>query len=197
MIALLPGSREQEIRQNLPLQLEAARQIRDHCEDATFVVANPGHDEKIVELLAKGVEHRRFPGLHLRLGSPYDVMAAADLALVTSGTATIELTYFRVPMIVTYRTGALTATLGRLLTKTRHIGLVNILGGKEVVPEFFTHRDCSREIAERALELLPGGPKRCGVVAELARIREEMGGPGASERAARVILELARSRPRS
>ncbi len=192
LIALLPGSRRQEISNNLPTLLLAAKKLATRFEGSTFVIANPGQNPDHVQLLKHLLEESGVPGVQLHLGSPYEIMSEADVALVTSGTATIELTFFETPMVVIYRTTWLNARLGKMLTKTNHIALVNILAGKEVVPEHLTSRECSNEIADEAAAILGDSSIREAMVGELQRVRASMGGQGASLRAAEVILRAAR-----
>lgn len=190
LVAILPGSRAQEISLNLPIFLRAAAILAERHPGTTFAVPNPGQDPTIVELLETGLRDHPIPGLKLHLGSPYEIMSEADVALVTSGTATIELTFFETPMVVGYQESRIAVALGKRLTKTDHIALVNILGRGEIVPEYFESHDCSEEIARDATALLSPGTLRDETIRALRRVRESMGEAGASRRAAKTILEL-------
>ena len=121
----------------------------------------------------------------------YDLMAYSDAAIVTSGTATLETGWFGTPMAVVYRTSALTYAIGRLLVDVRSIGLVNIVAGRPIVPEFIQGGMTVRNIADAVGRFLDDGAQASRIRGELSVVREKLGGPGASDRVARGILSLA------
>jgi len=121
----------------------------------------------------------------------YDLMAYADAAVVTSGTATLETGWFGTPMAVVYRTSPLTYAIGRLLVSVKSIGLVNIVAGRPVVPELVQGRMTPRNIAGALGPMLDDDSVSASIRRELSVIREKLGGPGASARVARGILSLA------
>ncbi|MCC6695277.1 MAG: lipid-A-disaccharide synthase [Candidatus Hydrogenedentes bacterium] len=185
IIGLLPGSREQEIGRLLGTMLEVARGIQGKYPEARFVV--PCVDEARaaqVRTLAAG-----FP-LETVIGKTYEVLDGARFCLVASGTATVEVTLFNVPMIILYRVAPVTYWLARMLVRVDHIGMVNILAKKRVVPEFVQHEATVKNMLPVALELIAEGELRTRMLEDLAAVREQLGGPGASRRAAEQILAV-------
>jgi lipid-A-disaccharide synthase len=188
LVGLLPGSRPQEVDRMLPLLTEAARRLAATRPEARFLVAlAPTVD-------AAAVARRLGEGLPVRIvqDRTYAVMRAADLLLVTSGTATLEAALLGTPMVVCYRVSRLTEALGRRLLRVPWISLVNIVLGRAVVPEIFQRRDLSpARVAEEALRLLatPGA-----LEAQRDAFRElagQLGEPGVGDRAARLVLAAA------
>ncbi len=129
--------------------------------------------------------------VRLLQNATHDIMKNSDLAVVTSGTATLETGYFGTPMIVVYRTSWPTYAIGRLLIRVKNIGLVNIVAGRGVVPELIQHRVTPEGIAAEAERLLGDAAARTAMSADLRVIRERLGSPGASKRVAEAILALA------
>ena len=115
------------------------------------------------------------------------VLAASDLLLMASGTATVEATIFGTPMIVTYKTGALNYLVFRAMARVKHVSMANILEGREVIPEFLQSRARPELIAAEAVSMIEGGGLS-HMREELARVRAKLGTPGASDRAAAEVL---------
>jgi len=186
LVGLLPGSREAEVRRHLPLLLDAARRIRGRQARTRFVVpAAPTVDRGALEAagLASGLP------LQVLRGEAYRVMAAADLLLVTSGTATLEAACYGTPMVVLYRLSRLSYALARLLVRgVSHISLPNILAGRAVVPELIQDRASPDLLAAAALRLLEDETARAAQRAALLDVRARLGEPGAGQRAARAVL---------
>lgn len=186
LLGLFPGSRRQEVERILPVMAEAARAL---CAGRTLqpaigVAPNLG-PEFVGGFTGKGT------GIAMVENGTYDLMAYADAAVVTSGTATLETGWFGTPMAVVYRTSPLTYAIGRLLVNVKSIGLVNIVAGKTVVPEFVQGAMTSSKIAGAIGRMLDDASVAASVRKELSVIREKLGGPGASARVARGILSLA------
>jgi lipid-A-disaccharide synthase len=185
LVALFPGSRPLEIEKILPAMVDAARRlVRTHGAQAALgVAANLGADA------VRRYVPPEAPVAVLE-GATHGLMAHADVALVTSGTATLETGWFGTPMIIVYRTSPISYAIGRTLVHLPYIGLVNIVAGKKVVPEFVQREMTAAKLADEAGALLDD-PSRAGRMREdLAVIREKLGGPGASDRVARGIIEL-------
>ena len=185
VIGLLPGSREQEIRRILPPMIETAKGIREKYPRAKFVTAcvDKQREEQIRALAGD------FP-VETHVGGMYDVLGPARFCMVASGTATVEAALFGVPFVILYRVTPVTYWMARMLVDIEHIGMVNILAGKRLVPEFVQGRAAAREILPTALTLIDESPERRAMIGGLAAVREVLGGPGASERAAREILTV-------
>ncbi|MBI1321135.1 MAG: lipid-A-disaccharide synthase [Candidatus Hydrogenedens sp.] len=185
VIGILPGSRAQEIGRLLAPMLDVARRIQEHYPDARFVT--PCANEKRADQI-RGIA-KDFP-LEVMPGTMYDVLHAARFCLVASGTATLETALFGVPMIIAYRVSPLSYALARALVDIKHIGIVNILAGKGIVPEYVQGAMKPKAIAADALELIGDTPRRAAMLEDLAAVRASLGGGGASENAAREVLSM-------
>lgn len=185
VIGILPGSREQEIARLLPTMLETARGIAAAIPEARFVCTCVDETRAAQIRAISG----NFP-MDIGIGTTYDLLQTARFCMVASGTATLETALFGVPMIVLYRVSPLSYLIARTLVDIEHIALVNILSGKRVVPEFIQHDAQPERILPVALELIHDTPARRTALEDLAQLRGIMGPPGASERAAREVLEV-------
>ncbi|HXG60907.1 MAG TPA: lipid-A-disaccharide synthase [Planctomycetota bacterium] len=186
LIGLLPGSRASQFAALFPILRRAAELIARDVPGARFVVAcAPAIDPRRAEGAGFAVVHNRTP----------EVMAASDLLLTASGTATLEAAIYGTPMIVTYRLNPLTAlTLGPLI-RVKHYALVNIVAGREIMPEYYQFRARPELIAREAVAILREG-RLPGMRRALEEVRRRLGEPGASLRAAREVLAVARERRR-
>jgi len=187
IIGLLPGSRKQEIINFLPVLLEAAKTIRERIPDAIFLIpcSSPANMETVKAVIGSA----NIP-VKVFLGKIHEVARTACCCIVSSGTATLEVACFGTPIIVVYRTGHLPWLLSRMLLHVDHISLVNIIADKEVVPELLQYRMRPEFLAETAVELCRNEEKRTAMIEGLAKVRESLGGPGASRRAAAVVCEV-------
>lgn len=184
-VALLPGSRHNEVSRILPDLLAAAPLIRAQVPDAQFVIARAPH---LDDHLFAGA--RDLAGCVVVNGDTDTVLASADLALTASGTATVQTALHDTPMVIVYRVSPLTYQLGRRLVNVPAIGMVNLIAGEAIVPELIQHEFTPRSVAREAIALLTDRERAARVRAGLARVREQLGGPGASGRAARAILNV-------
>jgi len=192
-VGLLPGSREQEIRRLLPVMIEVARGIRTSYPDARFLTpcVDETRERQVRELAGD------FP-LETSVGKMYEMLEAVRCCLVASGTATLETALFAVPLVILYRTSPLNYWIARRLVRVEHIGLINILAGRGMVPEFIQRDACAEKVLPVALELLDDTPRRAQMLADLQRVREMLGRPGASARAAAEIMKVVnRERPKA
>ncbi len=190
-IALLPGSREDEVKRHLPVMLEAAKILSADLPNLQFVVAKP---ETLAESLyhqiidGSGGTARRAPTFRIITSHTYDILHIADAAMVSSGSATMETALMNVPMVVIYKTNWLNYLLGRLLVKIQHIALVNVVAGKKIIPELIQHQATGANIA-KALRPMIGPVEMADYVREeLKKVRRQLGFPGAAVRASEVIL---------
>jgi len=186
-VALLPGSRKKEITQLLPDILGAARLLKAKFADVQFVLpVAPTLERELVEgfVQASGVPVRIIDG------RVYDALQASDAAIVTSGTATLETGLMAVPMVIVYRVSRLSYLIGRMIIRVRHIGLVNIVAGKTVVPELIQDDVTPAKIAEAIGDVLADPELYRKVRDDLRQVRVQLGEGGASHRAASVVLEL-------
>jgi lipid-A-disaccharide synthase len=185
MLALLPGSRGAEIRQLLRPMLGAAKILTKEIPSLEVVLpVAPTVRRETIE--AAGREAGFVP--KLVDGRAREVLGACDAALVASGTATLEATLARAPMVVAYRTAWLTYAVYRLFVRAPLISLPNILAGKEVVPELLQGAVTPEAMAGRVRPLLTETPQRRQMVEALSRVRDGLGTPGASLRVAGSVL---------
>ena len=187
IVTLLPGSRSSEIAQHMPTLIEACRLILEK-HPAQFVLAlAPGTTAAQV---ARYLHLRPQVRLCVVEEATYDALGAADLAIVTSGTATVEAALMDTPMIVVYRLAPITAAIARLLVLTPMFAMVNLIAGKRVVPELIQKDFTPERVADEAVRLL-GSPQALADMRQgLAMIREKLGPPGATDRAADIIADM-------
>jgi len=187
VVALLPGSRRNELRQILPVLVEAAALIRRAVPAVQFLVARAPHlgDELFAPLGAIGP-------VALVDGQADQVLAAADLAIVASGTVTVQAALHECPMIVVYRLSALTYRLGRPFVRVDTFAMANLVAGRRVVPELIQDDFTPAAVAEHAIGLLRDPQRRDAMRRELQAVRAAIGPPGASARAAQIVLEVGR-----
>lgn len=189
LIALLPGSRTAEVRYMLNEFVAAARTLsRDHGLIPVIALAPTLTPERL--RTEYGVD---LSGVHIIEGDTYSIIAASELALVTSGTATLETALLECPMVISYKMSALTYILGRMLvTGVDFIGMPNILAGRRIVPELIQGEMNSRNLV-RAAEPLLSPTIRAETVAALRELRAKLGAPGAARRVAMTALEMIES----
>jgi lipid-A-disaccharide synthase len=190
LIGLLPGSRKQEIKSFLPTLVETAKILLERMPDARFLI--PCSSAANMETIREIIGDEKLP-VSLFLGKIHEVAAAARCCIVSSGTATLEVACFLTPLVVVYKTGHLSWLLARRFLTVDHISLVNIIAGKEVVSEMLQYKMRPELIADEAARLCVDGERRETMVEELRKVRERLGPPGASARAAEVVLRLIRS----
>ena len=185
LVAILPGSRRAELAQHLPI-LRAAALLIQRVYPVQFVVAAAA--STTVEELPSGWD----ASLKLRVveNQTYDALAAADAAIVSSGTATVEAALLDVPMVVVYRVTALTALLAKPLVRTPYFSMVNLIAKRRVVPELIQTDFTPDRLAQEVLQLLQNQAAREQVRSGLAEVRQRLGPPGAVERAAEAIAAL-------
>ncbi len=185
VISLLPGSREQEIHYILPLLLDTASLIRKERPGSRFLLPLAGTiDEGLIQ---PHLRQRSLP-LQILRGRTYDAVAASDLALVASGTATLETAILGTPLIVVYQTNLFTSVLSKFLVQSPHIGLPNVVAGRQVVPEFIRWNFTPANVARETLSLLNNPDRLQRMRADLAEVRSTLGTPGAGERVADHIF---------
>jgi lipid-A-disaccharide synthase len=189
VLGLLPGSRIQEIRRIFPVMVDAARRLRA-AEPGLRVLASAAdglpRDEYLRILGAPSGEDT----VQLVEGPAVTIGAAADVLLVTSGTATLESALAGTPLAVLYRTSPLTWLIGRSLVRIPRIALVNIVAGEELAREFLQDDARGDRIAAHVRELLADPGRRAALSLRLRALRERLGG-GSSRRTAEIVLAEA------
>ena len=194
-LVLMPGSRVGEIRRLLPLLRDAAARLQAERKDVDVVLVRA---DSVSEVLLRGIVGAALDGWKVVSGPHLGLLAASDVLLVASGTATIEGVLARIPMVVVYRLNALSYLLGRLLVKVKHIAMANILcddgTGRRTVPELVQGEATAERIALEAAAFLDDPALDHATRQALGRGRSGLGEPGAAGRAADAILvSLGRS----
>lgn len=181
VIALLAGSRKQEIESNLPMMLQAVGQFPDY---QPVIAGAPGIDEQFYAPYLQA-------GAKIIFGQTYRLLKHSCAALVTSGTATLETALFRVPQVVCYATpmAKLYSWLKRHFLKVRFVSLVNLIAGREVVTELVAADMCLPNVISELAMILPGSKERDVMLSEYDRMIDILGEAGASERAAKIMIE--------
>ncbi len=181
IIALLAGSRKQEIKDNLSRMMEASRSFPQF----QFVIAGaPG-------IAPEFYSHYLTDGAKIVFGETYRLLRHSEAALVTSGTATLETALFRVPQVVCYYTaaGKLVSFLRRHILKVKYISLVNLVSGSEVVTELVADGMTVDNIRRELSAIIEGGSRRMQMLSGYDRMIQILGTPGASERAAKLMVK--------
>ena len=182
LLALFPGSRAQEIARHLDRFVETARVLQRRDPALKVVVSAAPHVE---------IAPERCPFPLVRSAS-FAVLRAADAAMCKSGTTTLESAVAGCPLVVAYRTSAITYAAAKRLVRIRHIGLVNVVAGHEVAPEFVQEALVPERVADVLAELLDRtSARRATMIVELDRVRASLGTPGAADRVAAMALSLA------
>jgi len=183
-IALLPGSRKQEVTAMLPVMLAASRQFPDH-HFAVGTVSNLPvslYDTLLAD----------YPDIIRLHDAAYDLLHRSDAALVTSGTATLETALLNVPEVVLYKTPRWYYEIGKRILAVPYLSLVNLIAGRLVVCELI--HDCTPDrVAEELRAILPGSPRREAMLRDYAEVQQKVGGPGASEQAGKRMVELVKA----
>lgn len=181
IIALLAGSRKQEIAGNMPQMIAAARGFGGY---QLVLAAAPGIDAEFYDAFIGGSD------VHVVCGETYALLSHADTALVTSGTATLETALFRVPQVVCYNTALpkLVGFLRRLVLKVKYVSLVNLIADREVVPELVANTFSEANIAEQLKRLLPDGGPRREMLEGYEEVWRKIGEDSPSERTAKEMV---------
>jgi lipid-A-disaccharide synthase len=189
-IAILPGSRRNEVSRILPDLAAAARLIRGAVPAAQFLVARAPHlDDALFDVVREATD--RFA---LVEGDTDTVLASADVALTASGTATVQAALHDTPMVIVYRMGPLSYRLARRVVRLDTIGMVNLIAGEKIVPELIQDAFTPEAVAREAISMLTDADRAARIRTGLATVRSRLGGRGASRRAAEAILRLVRER---
>jgi lipid-A-disaccharide synthase len=190
IVTLLPGSRRSEIAQHYGRIMEACARLAngpEKIEGVQFVHAvAPGLS---AEFLARARGNHTVPVTRVE-GATYDALAAADCAIVASGTATVEAALLGTPMVVIYRVTPVSAFILRRMIRTPFIGIVNLIAGKQVVPELIQEQFTPAAIEREVRKLLVSPQAREETKAELAKMRASLGPGGAIERAADIFARM-------
>ena len=189
VIGLLPGSRESEITRHIPVMMETAALLKKRYQKIRFLLSN-----------APAVRREQLDDLVAACHTDVDVEVVADdvahlfgqchLVVAASGTVTLQAAIYGMPMVIIYKVSTLSYLLGRALVRVNNIGLVNLIAGKEIVPEFIQHEACAGNIASKVSKMLDDAAGRREMQRQLVKIRDVLGGVGASRRVADIALDM-------
>jgi lipid-A-disaccharide synthase len=205
-VAILPGSRPNEVNRILPVLVGAIDLIRPGVPNVQFVIARaPGLPDRLFDALSaprRGQSADSQPlrrdargdGIAVVEGETDAVLSSADIALTASGTATVQSALHDTPMVIVYRVSPLTYLLARRLVTVDMVGMVNLIAGQKIVPELIQHALTSEAVASEAVSILTDRARHRRIRDGLARVRQLLGGAGASRRAAEAVLAVSRER---
>jgi lipid-A-disaccharide synthase len=186
-IGLLPGSRVHEVERLLPPLLDSAHLLQREIPDLQFVIPlAPGIPKTILSSWMKNIS---IP-VKVVEGFTYDVMNLAELLIIASGTATLEGAILGKPMIIIYRVSLPSYWVGRALIRVDHIGLVNLVAEKEIVPELIQKDAHPQRIADEALRILRDPILSRKMSESMGEVRQKLGEPGAAQRAALIVCSM-------
>jgi len=186
-VALLPGSRPNELTRLAPVLRDAARRIAAAVPATQFLVARAPHlSDASFEPLATAGDG----AVRIIEGRTDDVLSASDVVLTASGTATVQTALHGKPMVVLYKLSPLTYTLGKPLARVDMYAMVNLIAGRRLVRELIQDACTPEAVAAEAVALLTDEDRRREMTEGLAAVKEALGGPGASGRAADAIIDL-------
>jgi len=187
VVGLLPGSRREEIRNMLPTMIRSAEILKTRYPDIRCLLplAKTIESEFIDAFIRKSSLN-----IEVHKGDIYEVLNRCHIALVTSGTATLDTAIMAVPMVVVYKVSPLSYRVGKMLIKTSFIGLANLVAGERVVPELIQDEVTPERLADEALTLIENEYVRKNMITKLHGIRKRLGEGGASERTARIAAEM-------
>ena len=186
-VGILPGSRQSEVARLLPEMLKAAEIIEKKLKPVQFVL--PLADTLDIAFVSQIISEYSIK-VELIRNEVYDVISCADIAVVASGTATLETALMETPMIIIYKVSAPSYYVGKMVINVDHIGLVNIIAGKTVVPELIQDEASPEKIAAMVMDIITDSKRMADIKTELSKISDMLGSPGAAERTARLAFEM-------
>jgi lipid-A-disaccharide synthase len=190
VVGLLPGSRAGVVKRHLPLFLETADRLAQHNIGRRFILfAAPNLSNAFYDNLI-GPDQRRPYLLEIVRDEGHQWRSALDLAITCSGSSTLENALLGIPMLVVYKTSRLTYEIAKRIVNVDRIGMVNILAGRDLAPEFIQDRATPDALSTAAETLLKDVPRRRTLRRDLLSLREKLGGSGAAGRAAEAVLDV-------
>lgn len=191
VLALLPGSRSHELHKLLPVMLEVVKKFKAEFPDFHYQFIMPIAPNIEIKKYQTSFDRLRDEGVIVKKENAIKVLSLSDMAVVASGTATLQAAFLEVPMVVIYKLSPLTYLLGRLIIDVKYISLVNLLSGKEVVPELIQHRASPESIIKELKKIMCDVHHREEMLSYYRLIKEPFSGKSASNRVAEMIMEMA------
>jgi len=191
IVALLPGSRPNEVRLLLSVLVEAATRLARDVPGVQFLVARA---PAIDDVFFGPLDQLRAAGVPLAMMSDAtdDALAASDVVITASGTATVQTALHQRPMVIVYRVSPVTYAIGKRVIRVANYGMVNLVAGRQVVREFIQDACTPEAVADEARTLLMDPASADRMRLDLAEVVQKLGGPGASDRAAAAVLRACR-----
>jgi lipid-A-disaccharide synthase len=189
LIGLFPGSRLREVRKIFPVMLESLPELQKQNRDMRFEVAAASEElaHEIRKMLDRRAQDRQ--GIEIKVGETAALMQRAFAGIIASGSATLEAAYFRLPFVLVYKVAWPTYLAARLVVSVKYLGMPNVLADREVVPEFIQDRARPDAIVKAVRRLIEDADARDRMIAEFDVITGKLGEGGASDQAARAIIE--------
>jgi lipid-A-disaccharide synthase len=189
VIGLLPGSRDREIARHLPIMLGAAQILFKRINNLKFIISlAPGVKRKSVEEIVN--KKKGAAGFEIVSGHIRKIFEKSSVVIAASGTVTLESAIAGTPMVIIYKVSPISYWLGRAMIQVKHIGLVNLITGKKIVPELLQDQASPIRIADTVFNMLSDAPGLEKLRLELLQVKDALGGPGASERVADIAIGI-------
>jgi lipid-A-disaccharide synthase len=184
VISILPGSRKTEITNHLPILVDSLKELRKNNDFKAFLIKAPGISENLIREYLNGFE------IEIVENERFKKMACSDIALASCGTSNLELLLLGVPFIAFYKISRLSYLIARILVKVKHASIVNIMAGREIVPELLQSNFNKNNILKKIQFLLFSEEERERIKNEFKRIKDILGEEGAMSRSAKAIVEF-------
>ncbi len=189
VVGLLPGSRREEIRNLLPSMVKSMEILKGRYEVIQCLLPLAETiDREFVQYLIRNSSVK----IEILEGDIYKVLSQCNVAVVTSGTATLEAAIMGVPMVIVYRVSPISYWVGKMVAKVPYIGLVNLVAGKKVVPELIQNEVLPERLSHEVTNILEDNETRENMIRDLISVKESLGRGGASERTAGLALGMMR-----
>ena len=186
IVALLPGSRESEVKRLLPVMIKTAELLSKKLNVQFLLLKSSGVNEKLYDGILKNLKIK----IHSIRDNSYGCLSISDFVFTSSGTATLECAIMEKPMLITYRTSFLTAILFKIFAKTKFIGLVNIIAKKEISPEVLQYNAKPSVLAKKIISIMSSESEKRKQIEALKEVKKILGVSGASVGAAKIIKDF-------
>ena len=184
ILLILPGSRLHEVQKIFPVSIEAAEKLAAEFNLQIITAGSSNIEEEVYYNLANN------PGIKIITGFTYDLMKYAKLGIIKSGTSTLESALFELPMVIVYKTGFITYSIGKNLVKVKNIGMANIIAEEKIVPELVQNEANAESIYVECKKILSDPKFYHSIKQKLGKVKEKLGTEGASKRAAGIIYAM-------